>query len=103
MLTYPSFFFFVGCWYEFPPQLRSLTVATATELNCFANLEVPIEEEDDDDLAEIDSNNIIQGGRRTRGKQIDFAAAAKAQPAGEDDSEDDEDFVAPEDKDVEMH
>ncbi|RPB13480.1 hypothetical protein P167DRAFT_486207, partial [Morchella conica CCBAS932] len=58
---------------------------------------------DDDDLAEIDSNNIIQGGRRTRGKQIDFAAAAKAQPAGEDDSEDDEDFVAPEDKDVEMH
>lgn len=61
--------------------------------------------EEEDELAEIDSSNIIQGGRRTRGKKIDFAAAAKEQPAADEDSEDDEDFVAPEDaedKDVEM-
>lgn len=56
-------------------------------------------EEEDDELAGIDSSNIISSGRRTRGKQIDFAKAAAEQPAAEDDSEDDEDFVAAEDGD----
>ncbi|SCU88327.1 LANO_0D01772g1_1 [Lachancea nothofagi CBS 11611] len=36
------------------------------------------EEEEDDDLAEIDSTNIIQGGRRTRGKVIDYKKTAEA-------------------------
>lgn len=34
-------------------------------------------EDDDDDLAEIDTANIIAGGRRTRGKVIDFTKAAE--------------------------
>jgi len=47
-------------------------------------------------MEEIDTSNIL--GRRTRGKNIDFAEAAqKAQEAGdtleEDDSDEDEDFV----------
>ncbi|CUS24176.1 LAQU0S14e01926g1_1 [Lachancea quebecensis] len=36
------------------------------------------EEEEEDDLAEIDSSNIIQGGRRTRGKVIDYKKTAEA-------------------------
>ncbi|SCU83097.1 LAFA_0D01706g1_1 [Lachancea sp. 'fantastica'] len=35
------------------------------------------EDEDDDDLAEIDSTNIITGGRRTRGKVIDYKKTAE--------------------------
>ncbi|EIT80319.1 histone chaperone domain CHZ-domain-containing protein [Aspergillus flavus] len=54
-----------------------------------------MEEEDEDggdDLAPIDSSNIISG-RRTRGKTIDFVDAAQKlkDDEGEDD-EDDEDF-----------
>ncbi|SCV04593.1 LAME_0H19658g1_1 [Lachancea meyersii CBS 8951] len=36
------------------------------------------EDEDEDDLAEIDSSNIITGGRRTRGKVIDYKKTAEA-------------------------
>ncbi|KAK2793614.1 hypothetical protein FQN51_001192 [Onygenales sp. PD_10] len=58
----------------------------------------PYTEDDEaaqDDLNEISEENIINSGRRTRGKVINFAeAAAKAQEAGEDldDDDDDEDF-----------
>ncbi|KAL9627925.1 MAG: hypothetical protein Q9164_007448, partial [Protoblastenia rupestris] len=53
------------------------------------------EEADEDNMEEIDTSNII--GRRTRGKDIDFAEAAqKALEAGDalddDDEDDDEDF-----------
>ncbi|KAH0614571.1 uncharacterized protein H6S33_000207 [Morchella sextelata] len=77
---------------------------TEAETSDDDEIEMGGEEDDDDDLAEIDSSNIIQGGRRTRGKQIDFVAAAKAQPVADEDDEDDEDFAAPEDadKDVDM-
>lgn len=51
-------------------------------------------------MEEIDESNIISGGRRTRGKTIDFAKAAeKAKAEGElddEDSDDDEDFVSKE-------
>jgi len=49
-------------------------------------------------MEEIDTENIIPDGRRTRGRQIDFAKAAEQ--LGEDDDEDDEDddFEAEEDK-----
>ena len=55
------------------------------------------DEDDDANLEPISSENIIQGGRRTRGKQIDFAEAAeKSKDAGdevdEEDEEDDDDF-----------
>lgn len=51
------------------------------------------EEADEDNMEEIDTSNIL--GRRTRGKTIDFAQAAKeaGDTLGEDDDEDDdEDF-----------
>lgn len=44
-------------------------------------------------MEEIDTENIISDGRRTRGKNIDFAEAAKnAGDELDDDEEDDEDF-----------
>ncbi len=44
-------------------------------------------------MEEIDPSNIITDGRRTRGRQIDFAKAAEELPEDEDDDEeDDEDF-----------
>ena len=49
-------------------------------------------------MEEINTDNIIDSGRRTRGKDIDFAKAA--QEAGDDldsDSEEDEDFEVKED------
>ena len=54
------------------------------------------EEEDEDNMEEIDTDNIIDGGRRTRGKTIDFAKAAAENPAedDDDDEDDDEDFQA---------
>lgn len=52
-------------------------------------------------MEEIDMSNIINTGRRTRGKTIDFAKAAEA--AGDDlddDEDDDDDFEAPLDDDT---
>lgn len=56
---------------------------------------------DEDGMEEIDLDNIVAGGRRTRGTKIDFAKAAEQHPAEEDDEEDDEDFEPPAD-DAEM-
>lgn len=63
-------------------------------------------EEEEDDLAEIDTSNIITSGRRTRGKVIDYKKTAEeldkneatvkpTNEAGRDDEEDedeDDDF-----------
>lgn len=58
------------------------------------------DEEDADNMEEIDTSNIINDGRRTRGRKIDFAKAAEQFPEEEDeDEEDDDDFEAPEDED----
>ncbi|KAF4994491.1 hypothetical protein FGRMN_5761 [Fusarium graminum] len=55
-----------------------------------------VAEADEDGMEEIDTNNIVQGGR-TRGAQIDFAKAAAQHPADDEDEEDDEDFQPAED------
>ena len=59
---------------------------------------IAAEEEDEDNMEEIDTDNIISDGRRTRGKRIDFQKAAEENPPGEgeddDDDDDDEDFQA---------
>lgn len=47
-------------------------------------------------MDEIDMNNIVEGGRRTRGKVIDWAKAAEQVPADEDE-DDDDDFEAGDD------
>lgn len=56
------------------------------------------EEADEDNMEEIDQENIM--GRRTRGKNIDFAQAAKNME-DDDDEEDDDDFVDPDDDKME--
>ncbi|EEY21038.1 predicted protein [Verticillium alfalfae VaMs.102] len=58
--------------------------------------------EEKDGLEEIDLNNIVEGGRRTRGRVIDWAKAAEENPAQDDEDDDDEDFHAPEDTDSKM-
>lgn len=55
------------------------------------------DEEGQNGLEPISSENIISGGRRTRGKNIDFQEAAEKTKDDEmDDDDDDEDF-APQD------
>jgi hypothetical protein len=57
--------------------------------------QIQAEPEDEDNMEEIDSTNIIN--TRTRGKTIDFAKAN--QELGDDeDEDDDEDFVDPDDE-----
>ncbi|KAI1844132.1 hypothetical protein JX265_011026 [Neoarthrinium moseri] len=59
-------------------------------------------EEDDDNMDEIDLNNIVEGGRRTRGKVINWAEAAKDIPAEDDEEDEDDDFEAGGDNDDKM-
>jgi hypothetical protein len=56
------------------------------------------DEPDDDNMEEIDTSNILSDGRRTRGRQIDFAKAAEELPE-EEEEEDDDDFEEPADED----
>lgn len=58
----------------------------------FHLLIVITEEEDEDNMEEISTDNIINDGRRTRGKNIDFAKAAAEADDLDDDEDDDEDF-----------
>ncbi|RAL04988.1 histone H2A.Z-specific chaperone CHZ1 [Aspergillus ibericus CBS 121593] len=64
------------------------------------------EDEDNDSLEPISADNIISGGRRTRGKNIDFQKAAEKLKADEmdDDDDEDDDYVgaAEEDEDTKM-
>ncbi|KAI0011736.1 histone chaperone domain CHZ-domain-containing protein [Xylariaceae sp. FL0662B] len=46
----------------------------------------------DDGMDEIDLNNIVEGGRRTRGRVIDWAKAAEENPAADEDDEDEDDY-----------
>lgn len=79
----------------------SLSINTLPNTNHIANAGVSAaEEEDEDNMEEIDTDNIISDGRRTRGKSIDFAKAAEE--AGDeldddDDDEEDDDFEEKED------
>ncbi len=68
--------------------------------SCFANLEsewltvTPIEvEEDEDDLQEIDTDNIVGG--RTRGKAIDYNKIDPSEFPEDEEDEDDDDFEDP--------
>jgi hypothetical protein len=63
-------------------------------------LTVIADDEEEDEMAEIDMDNIVNGGRRTRGKVIDFAKAAEEAKYEIDDDEDgdDEDFEAPDEE-----
>ncbi|KAK2072949.1 hypothetical protein P8C59_007267 [Phyllachora maydis] len=53
-------------------------------------------EEEEDGLEEIDPENVL--GKRTRGKVIDFAKAAKENPVEEDEDEDEDDDFEVEDE-----
>jgi hypothetical protein len=52
-------------------------------------------------MEEIDTDNIISDGRRTRGRKIDFAKAAQELPEEDDEDDDDDDFEAAEDDKME--
>jgi hypothetical protein len=54
---------------------------------------IPADEPDEDNMEEIDLDNII--GRRTRGRNIDFAKAAEELPEDDEDEDEDDDFEAP--------
>lgn len=62
-----------------------------------------VDEDDLDNMEEIDTENIINDGRRTRGRIIDFKKANEE--LGEDNEDDeDDDFEEPqEDEDSKMH
>ncbi|KAI0025748.1 histone chaperone domain CHZ-domain-containing protein [Xylariomycetidae sp. FL0641] len=60
------------------------------------------DEEAEDGLDEIDTNNIVEGGRRTRGRVIDWAKAAEENPAEDDDDDEDEEDFEPEKEDDKM-
>jgi hypothetical protein len=53
------------------------------------------DDDDEDGLEAIDLNNIVDGGRRTRGRVIDFAKAAAENPPDVDEDEDEEDDYQP--------
>lgn len=55
-----------------------------------------VEVEDEDTMEEINTDNIIQDGRRTRGKNIDFKKAAQ-ELEDDDEEEEDDDFQDPDD------
>ncbi|KAJ5105174.1 hypothetical protein NUU61_002521 [Penicillium alfredii] len=60
------------------------------------------DDEEDENLEPISASNIIQGGRRTRGKAIDYAEVAEKSKSEGDEMEeddDDDDFEAPDDND----
>ncbi|KAL7933408.1 hypothetical protein V8C35DRAFT_304287 [Trichoderma chlorosporum] len=59
-------------------------------------------EPDEDGLEEIDLNNIVEGGRRTRGAKIDYARAAEQTPMEDDDEDEDDDDFQPAHEDTEM-
>lgn len=50
------------------------------------------DEDAEDNMDEIDLGNIVDGGRRTRGRVIDWAKAAEENPAEDDDDEDEDDY-----------
>jgi len=52
-------------------------------------------------MEEIDTSNIITGGR-TRGKVIDFAKAAEEMPEEDEEEDEDDDFEAEADEDDEQ-
>lgn len=51
-------------------------------------------------MEEINTDNIINDGRRTRGKKIDYTKAALGVDDLDEDEEDDEDFKEKEDDDM---
>lgn len=60
----------------------------------------PAEEEDLDNMEEITTDNIINDGRRTRGKKIDFTKAPVDADDLDDDEEDDDEYKDKEDADM---
>lgn len=85
-------------WVAPPPSTYSIVMRSI--LLTVAQGEGEVEEPDEDNMEEIDMDNIV--GSRTRGKNIDYAEAAKKlkeeeQAKGQaqdedDDDEEDEDF-----------
>lgn len=83
---------------------RPLKEVRSTQLhgNHYPHELTRILDDGEDGLEEIDLNNIVEGGRRTRGQIIDFAKAAEQNPVDDDDEDDDDDDFTPPDEDTKM-
>ena len=78
------------------PYLVNTLIHSYTVLALYLALTLPPEEEDEDNMEEITTDNIV--GSRTRGKTgVDYAKAAANTEDLDDDEDDDEDFEAHED------
>lgn len=82
-------------------QRHALWTSQVTPAN-YSTLVLEEEEDGQDSLEEIDPSNILSSGRRTRGKQIDFAAAAAKEGLPEDDEDDDDFHTGAQEDDDEM-
>ena len=72
------------------------SLRTQPRWHLLTHITAEVEEPDEDNMEEIDMDNIVNS--RTRGKNIDYAQAAKEMEGQDDeDEEDDEDFVEDED------
>jgi len=80
-------------------EVGEITIHSNTILFRSLLIVLVADEPDDDNMEEIDTSNILSDGRRTRGRQIDFAKAAEELPEDEEDEDDDDDFEEPEDED----
>lgn len=74
-----------------PPLYLPIVEKVADWRSLPQQAEGDVEEADDDNMEEIDTTNIVDA--RTRGKNIDFAQAAKdLEDQDDEDDEDDDDF-----------
>ncbi|KAF2878317.1 histone chaperone domain CHZ-domain-containing protein [Massariosphaeria phaeospora] len=73
-----------------PEAMESAAEEDSSDESAAEDQAVEPEPEDEDNMEEIDTSNIV--GSRTRGKNIDFAKANKELGDEDDDEENDEDF-----------
>jgi len=81
-----------ACWLTRTPPLARRAKPTTDETDAPAAETKDDDEEGEDvsgELAHLDQSNIIEGGRRTRGKKVDYAALDAGDEADEEEDEDD--------------
>lgn len=79
-------------------EVRCASTACPQRTANVLQVEGEVEEPDEDNMEEIDEENIVSS--RTRGKNIDFAQAAKDLEDEDDDEEDDDEDFEEEDEEM---
>jgi hypothetical protein len=75
-----------------------LDLGTSAESR-YANTVTTEDEDEDNNLEPVSQQNIIQGGRRTRGKIINYADVAEQNKDEMEDSDEDDDYQGANDND----